>query len=315
MLLLLLAISPLIQTMIQAQTLPPDDGSHKLPTGVIMVKGAEPSASDARTPLPESGKIAANVYRNAYFGISWPITEEWNEEFSGPPPSDSGSYVLAQLTPSAKFKGAEKATITVTAQDLFFTLLPVRSAFETVRYGRQHLPEYYKVVRPPTEVTLAGHPFIRFDYASEVAGLRWTILATELRCHALQFVLIGRDEKLLESLIAGIDGMTFPSVMAGAPVCIPDYARGDAVTWRVAPEPFENKFNPIPVRIVIGKEGKVKHVHVLSAFPDQARKITDALLQWRFKPRETEVETGLMFGSSRRQITAPSTATAAPARD
>jgi hypothetical protein len=309
---------PLLLLVASAQTLPPDDPqSHKLPTGVILIKGAEPSASDGKTPLPEAGKIAGNAYRSAYFGLTWPITEEWTEEFSGPPPSDSGSYVLAQLTPTPKFKGAEKATITVTAQDLFFTLLPVHSAFETVRYGRDHLPEYYKVERPPTEVTLAGHPFMRFDYSSPVAGLRWTILATELRCHAVQFLLISRDETLLESLIAGIDGMSLPAPDT-APTCIPDYARGENMTWKVDPEPFENKFNPIPVRLIIGKDGKVKHVHVLSAFPDQSRKITDALLQWRFKPRETEVETGLLFGSSRAtQRAAPTTAAAAaaPARD
>jgi hypothetical protein len=39
-------------------------------------------------------------------------------------------------------------------------------------------------------------------------------------------------------------------------------------------------------------------VHVLSAFPDQAKSITDAVLQWRFKPRDREVETGVLFGGS-----------------
>jgi outer membrane biosynthesis protein TonB len=55
------------------------------------------------------------------------------------------------------------------------------------------------------------------------------------------------------------------------------------------------------VRIVIDAQGKVKHIHFLSAFPDQAKSVADAVSQWRFKPfivngQPAEVETGLMFG-------------------
>jgi hypothetical protein len=50
-----------------------------------------------------------------------------------------------------------------------------------------------------------------------------------------------------------------------------------------------------------GREGKVKHVHFLSAFPAQSQAITAALSQWRFKPylrngQPVEVETGMLFG-------------------
>ena len=66
----------------------------------------------------------------------------------------------------------------------------------------------------------------------------------------------------------------------------------------------EKRFNEVPVRIMIDKRGRVKHVHVLSAFPDQGKAITDALLQWKFKPyvrdgNPVEVETGIMFGGTR----------------
>jgi len=56
------------------------------------------------------------------------------------------------------------------------------------------------------------------------------------------------------------------------PVCIKDYARSESVVERVDPIFTERRFNPIPVRIIIGKDGKVKHVHFLAAFPDQAKK-------------------------------------------
>src|SRR5271154_1261534 len=45
----------------------------KVPSGVILVKGAWSSASDSVTPLPEGGVITNNVYVNEYFGLSYPL--------------------------------------------------------------------------------------------------------------------------------------------------------------------------------------------------------------------------------------------------
>jgi hypothetical protein len=88
-----------------------------------------------------------------------------------------------------------------------------------------------------------------------------------------------------------------------APVCVRDYARDENIVEKVDPFLRDRKYNPIPVRVIIDRAGKVKHIHFLSAFPDQARTITDALLQWKFKPylrdgRPVEVETGILFGQS-----------------
>ncbi len=94
------------------------------------------------------------------------------------------------------------------------------------------------------------------------------------------------------------------------PVCVKDYASGENVISRVDPVFTEHRFNPVPVRIIIDKKGKVKHIHFLSAFPDQTKAVSDALGQWKFKPyvrdgRAVEVETGLIFGRK------PSAATSA----
>jgi hypothetical protein len=85
------------------------------------------------------------------------------------------------------------------------------------------------------------------------------------------------------------------------PVCLKDYARDENMTARVDPVFTEHRVNPVPVRIIIDKNGRVKHIHFLSAFPDQVKAITDALGQWKFKPylkggQPAEVETGIMFG-------------------
>jgi len=84
-------------------------------------------------------------------------------------------------------------------------------------------------------------------------------------------------------------------------VCIKDYSRDENVIARVDPVFSERRFNAIPIRIIIDKAGKVKHIHFLSAFPEQAKAITDALGQWRFRPylrngEPVEVETGILFG-------------------
>jgi len=96
------------------------------------------------------------------------------------------------------------------------------------------------------------------------------------------------------------------------PVCIKDYASGENVIERVDPVSAERRFNPVPVRITVDKEGKIKHIHFLSAFPDQVKAISDALAQWRFKPylrdgKPVEVETGIMFGRAPHSVTQPST--------
>ena len=226
----------------------------------------------------------------------------------------------AQIRPADTFKGTARGSILIAAHDLFFTLTPARNAMELINYNRDSLGADYKVERPPTQVRVANHSFVRFDYASPAAQLHWTVLATQIRCHAVQFILTSRDTTLTESLIREMDKMSLPEEAGpisgkgggDAPVCIKDFARDENVVERVEPAFAERRFNPVPVRIIIDKEGRVRHVHFLSAFPDQAKAVTDALFQWRFRPhlhdgKPVEVETGIMFGRAPRSATRPST--------
>ena len=294
----------------------------KVPKGVILVKGAWSSASDSVTPVPESGNVANNILTDPYFGMTYPVPSDWREKFKGPPPSDSGRYVLAQITTGETFKGAARGTILITAQDMFFTPLPAANSLELVNYSKDHLQADYKVEMPPTPTKIADRSFTFFAYWSPAAELHWYVLSTEIRCHAVDIVLTSRDTKLLENLVLDLNKMKLPAEAnptAGAgggdvPVCIKDYASNENVTARVDPVFSEHRFNPVPVRIIIDKEGKVKHIHFLSAFPEQAKIITDALGQWKFKPYRrngqlVEVETGLMFGRGPRLGTSTATAT------
>jgi len=277
----------------------------KVPTGVILVKGAWSSASDSVTPVPEGGSTTNNVFTDQYFGMTYALPPEWEEKYKGPPPSDSGRYVLAQLRPIDTFKGA-RATMLVTAQDMFFNPLPGSNALDLINYSKDHLQADYKVEMPPTPTQIAGRPFTFFAYWSPVAELHWYVMATEIRCHTVEIILSSRDTKFLENLVLDLSKMKLtadpgPAGGGSAPVCIQDYAKDENVLARVDPVFTEHRFNAVPVRIIIDKEGKVKHIHFLSAFPDQAKVVTDALGQWKFKPyrkngQPVEVETGLMFG-------------------
>jgi hypothetical protein len=278
-----------------------------LPAGVILVKGAWSSAAGALSALPEDGAMSDGRYENAYFGLGYAVGGDWMQHYAGPPPSDSGYYVLAQIEPQNPALEPGMGHILIAAQDLFFSLAPIRSASELISYYQLHLGAEYRVERAPIQARIANRDFVRLDYQSTVAGLHWHVLVTEIRCHVVQFIFTGSNPKSLARLVESMKTMIPPS--GSAPVCLKDFATANTVLEREEPIFAQQRFNPVPVRIVIDQEGRVKHIHFLSAFPEQAKSISDALLQWRFKPyllngQPVEVETGLLFGRSARPSTA-----------
>src|SRR3954470_15118970 len=112
-----------------------------VPKNTIMIKGAAPGVSDPATPVPEDGRVAERRYRNAYFGLSYPIPAGWSEQPAGPPPSDGGAYVLAQFA-------APRVHVLVTAQDLFFGERPIAG-----------VPPQFEAEGGPDEVTIGGRKF------------------------------------------------------------------------------------------------------------------------------------------------------------
>ncbi len=286
------------------------DPKHVVPKDTLIVKGAWHSASDSTTPVPEDGAVAGNVFTDQYFGITYALPPDWTQKFTPPPPSDTGSYVLAQISRPESYKGEAKGSIQFSAQDMFFIPLPAANARQVVNYSKNHLPDYYQVELKPAQTTIGGQPFTFFAYWSPAAQLHWYVLATQIRCHTVEIVLMNRDTKALEELVKDMNSkMKLPAEASSTggtgggnvPVCIKDFASGDNVIERVDPVLTQRRYNAIPVRIIIDKQGKVKHIHFLSAFPEQEKAISDALKQWKFRPYERdgqrlEVETGIMFG-------------------
>jgi hypothetical protein len=288
----------------------------KVPEHTIIVKGAWPSASDPATPLPERGRLAHGRYRNDYFGLSLRYSARWRPGLEGPPPSDAGFYVLAQIVPARRFETEKRGYLLITAEDIFFSASQARSALELIDFTRERLNRsVYRVERAPQGVQLNRHSFIRFAYLSPIAGMHWTVLATEIRCHIVEFVFVSTNPGELSDLLQAMNTITLPATAGvhggtgggAAPLCIKDYASTANVIRREAPILTEPRYNPVPVRIIIGRNGKVEHIHFLRAFPDQVKAITDALRRWRFKPlvvdgQPVEVETGIMFGRGAQEV-------------
>jgi len=285
-----------------AQSRNPQHAQTVVPKGVILIKGAEPASSDSTTPLPEAGSVVDGRYRNAYFGLTYPIPQGWTEQPAGPPPSDGGSYVLAQFALSDSKQQRVRAHVLVTAQDFFFSPRPVANPAELVAALRRGVGPDYEIEREPGEVKIAGRTFARFAYKSPLAGLHWLILSTGARCHAVTFTFTGTDTTVLDDAVRAMNGFALGS--DNDPKCITDYATSENVIEKVDPHLGTRRFNTIPVRIIIDREGRIRHIHLLAAFSDQSTAIMAALRQWRLKPylrdgKPTEVETGLVFGVPR----------------
>lgn len=286
------------------------DPKNVVPKDTIIVKGAWSSASDSKTPLPEGTTLSNNVFSNQYFGITYPLPPDWIQKFTPPPPSDTGNYVLIQISRPDTYRGEARGSILFAAQDMFFTPLPAANALQFLNYTKNHLPEYYEVELKPTQTSIGGRGFTFFAYWSPVAELHWYVLATQIRCHTVQIVLMNHEPKALEELVRDVNNkIKLPAEAnptggtggGNVPVCIKDYASGDNVIERVEPVLTLRRYNAIPVRIIIDKQGNIKHIHFLSAFPEQQKTISDALKRWKFKPYEKdgqrlEVETGILFG-------------------
>lgn len=272
-----------------------------VPRNTILVKGAIPAASDSSTPVPEEGTASAGRYRNAYFGLSYPIPAGWKEQPAGPPPSDSGIYVLTQFAMYDASQQRLKAHLLVTAEDLFFSAVAATNAKDVLASIRHDLPPRYEFDNGPEEVTIAGRKFHRLAYTAPRTRLQWRIFSTDTRCHALTFTFTGTDTAALD---LGERSLSAMSLASTAPACLNDYASDANVIEKTDPLLSTHRFNTIPVRLLVDANGHVRHIHLLSAYPEQSQAIIAALRTWRFKPyrvngKAVAIETGMVFGTPR----------------
>jgi hypothetical protein len=259
-----------------------------------------PFAVTSAVPDPQDGKVAGGVYTNTYFDLSYPLPQSFAEGLAGPAPSHSGYYALGNFV--AQNTGA--GTILIAAQDTFFdeTRRDLAEAASEMRDTMAQI-DGMSIDREPAEIVFgrrpASRPAWRIDFSG--VGLYRAMIITEMRCHLVSITLTAPDPQARETLAGSLDHM---SLAAGRdpPVCIRNYATGDQLIRKVAPTDIAPSPMPIPTRIIIGRDGAVRHVHVIRATNAQRKGIEQALQQWTFKPhtvngRAVEVETGLALRS------------------
>jgi hypothetical protein len=263
-----------------------------------LVTGSAAVAAEPR-PCPDDGVVASGLYTNKYFDLSYPLPSGWTQDVAGPGPSASGYYVLATAIPAGELTG----TILIAAQDTFFA----DTALDDVRgAARDFARSISKVAgmtidRQPSEIAIAGRVFSRVDFSG--VGLFRSTLFTESRCHLVSFNFTAKSPELLAALVLNLDKIGDARDAAAArsdPVCIRDRASPQHLLTKVDPAASGPTFTPIPVRLIIGNDGGVKHVHVIRATVEQRNNIEGALAQWKLKPhaidgRASEIETGLMI--------------------
>jgi hypothetical protein len=253
---------------------------------------------------PEDGKVTNGIYTNEYFRLSYPLPPEWTDGMIGPDPSHSGYYVLSTLGP----KDGLTATILITAQDTFFADKPLTDAASAAKDFRQAMSEIegMTVGGEPLEVKIADRPIQRVDFSG--VGLYRAAFVAEIRCHLVTFNLTAHDPELLASLTHSLDSLSFlggRDAASAVPACVKNYAAGENLLSKVEPVIVGPARTPIPVRMIIGTDGGVKHVHVIRATTEQRKAIEAAVRQWKVRPyvlegRAVEIETGLMFNSPQR---------------
>ena len=260
-------------------------------TAALALSAQRAPAADAN---PEDGTLVDGVYANAYFALRWPLPVGWKAGLQPPRPSYSGYYVLNTPTPPAEVR----ATILVAAQDSFFAAEPQHDAAALAKELARWAEAADHRTIEPTIVTIAGRSFARIAIAGD--PLSRIVLATDIRCHVLIFTFTGAEPELLAKLAGSLEGLTLAAPAPPFPACVKGYATRQTILRRVEPVPAGPKFLKIPVRVVIGSDGRTRHIHVIRAFPEQQKNVEDALAQWEFKPyrengQPAEIETGLVF--------------------
>jgi hypothetical protein len=249
-------------------------------------------------PRPGDGTVANGAYANKYFDMAYPLLSAWTEGLAGPDPSQYGYYVLTTLIPSGEYT----AMLMIAAQDQFFAAKPFSDpAAMAYALGQETAKlEGMTIDKPPAKVSIAGRSFSRID--SSGFGLFNSTWITQSRCHLVSFNITAKTDQHRADLARSVEKLTTARDRPDErpdPVCLKNQADTKNLLTRVDPAPIA-PFAPIPVRVIIGRDGGVKHVNVVRGSDAQRTAIENALGQWKFKPpaidgRAAEIETGLVI--------------------
>ena len=273
--------------------------------GMVLLACVAKGDVAAKYPEPEGGEVKNGVFEDDYFGLRYRLPSGWVEDLKGPEPSASGYYSLAALKPG----GELVATMQISAQDNFFAPEPAKDATGFLNAIKKGLDTSLSAPNAVAHVKLGGIDFARLDYSG--AGLSHIVLAAEIRCHTIIFSITARREGAAEMLVESLRKLSLmqersassadgTAVQRGWPLCIPESAYSDHIAHKVDPVMTGPRYGSVPLRLIIGADGKLEHIHAIAGFPEQVKSVTEALAKWEFNPyiangQPVEVETGLLF--------------------
>jgi len=229
---------------------------------------------------PEDGTLADGVYSNPYFGLKFPLPDEYGPGLAPTKPSIYGFYVLntsrdknvIHELDTQQHSDKHAPIMVISAQDMFFSVQPMHNAMDTAtdltHSTTTGVPP--KVDQPPTERAIGASKFVQVKTSGQI--ISHLTLLTDIRCHVVSISLSSNDSASLDQVAAKFDKIVAPADASptglgtgetGAfPACVKDYATEETIVHQVPPRLTGPKFVKIPVRIIIGKDGKVKQVHV-----------------------------------------------------
>lgn len=273
--------------------------------GIVLLACAAKGDVAAKYAEPEDGAVKNGVFEDDYFGLRYPLPSGWVEDLKGPEASASGYYSLAALKP----EGELVATMQISTQDNFFAAESIQNATGFLNAMKKGLDTSLSAPNAVAHVKFGGMDFARLDYSG--AGLSHIVFAAEIRCHMLIFSITASRENAAQMLVESLRKLSFTQDRTasssngtagrrGWPLCIPESAYSDHIAHKVDPVMTGPRYGSVPVRLIIGADGKLEHVHAIAGFPEQVKSVTDALAKWEFKPyiangQAVEVETGLLF--------------------
>jgi hypothetical protein len=273
--------------------------------GIMLLACAAKGDLTVKYTEPEDAGVKNGVFEDDYFGLHYPLPSGWVEDLKGPEPSASAYYSLVALKP----EGELVATMQISAQDNFFAPGPMKDATGFLNAMKKGLDTSLSAPNAVASVKLGGMDFARFDYSGD--GLSHIVFAGEIRCHMIIFSITASREAAAEMLVDSLRKLSFArngttsssnetAARRGWPLCVPESAYSDHIAHKVDPLMTGPRYGSVPVRLIIGADGKLEHIHAIAGFPEQVKSVTDALAKWDFKPyiangQPVEVETGLLF--------------------
>lgn len=226
-------------------------------------------------------------YRSAESGIAYEPQSGWQAEER----SEGGAFSVVFTSPDA----TSRVTFMVLSRALFADAT-VDNALPPADAGKR-----FRKAKSPKVFSVAGFSFVRADFQQEHAPVYQCRLMTDAGTWRVLVILSAPSQQMAEQLLGTLSSFAFSppepvKVLSDDRVLVDATVMQRTLTKQVNPKPVPYQTGTVNLRVIIGKDGKVKDVAVMSGSPVLSRSAVDAVKQWEFRPyyykdQPIEVET------------------------